>query len=97
MIPAPNLTYTPSSPLKTVTVEHELGFEMTVTFCSSCGSALSKVADDERFRGAAILFMGCVDEPKGMLEEKPMAEMWTKYRVGWQGSLEGSKQLAGFE
>lgn len=70
---------------------------MTVTFCSECGSALSKEADKEGLRGLVIVFAGCLDEPKGWLEEvKPAAEMWTKYRVGWRGEVEGSKQCVGF-
>jgi hypothetical protein len=98
MLPVSALTYDSSSPLKKVTVSHhEAGFPMTVTFCADCGSALSKEADAEAFRGMVIVLAGCLDGPEVLEEVRPQAEMWTKYRVGWRGGLEGTKQFEKFE
>jgi hypothetical protein len=97
MLPIQSLTFTPSSPLKKVTVpHHEDGFDMTVTFCAECGSALSKEADAEAFRGMVIVFAGCLDGPEALEEVRPQAEMWTKWRVGWRGELEGVRQCERF-
>lgn len=97
LLPAPALTFNASSPLKKVTVSHhEAGFPMTVTFCADCGSALSKEADTEEFRGMVIVFAGCLDGPEALEDVVPQAEMWTKYRAGWRGSLEGTRQCVGF-
>lgn len=98
LLPAPSITYNTSSPLKKVTVtHHEAGFPMTVTFCADCGSALSKEADADAFKGMVIVFAGCLDGPEALQEITPEAEMWTKYRAGWRGSLEGTRQFVGFE
>lgn len=70
---------------------------MTVTFCGECGSALSKEADAEAFKGKVIVFAGCLDGPEALQGLNPEAEMWTKYRVGWRGELEGRRQCVGFE
>jgi hypothetical protein len=86
MLPLSSLTYTSSSPLKKVTVpHHEDNFDMTVTFCADCGSALSKEADAEAFRGMVIVFAGCLDGKGALDEVRPQAELWTKWRVGWRG------------
>lgn len=69
---------------------------MTVTFCADCGSALSKEADAEAFKGMVIVMAGCLDGPEALQALSPQAEMWTKYRVGWRGELEGTKQYVGF-
>lgn len=69
---------------------------MTVTFCSECGSALSKDADAEAFKGLVIVLAGCLDG-EGVLEGlNVQAEMWTKYKVGWLGEVSGAKQVGGF-
>jgi hypothetical protein len=97
MLTTSSLTFNDSSPLKKVTVpHHEAGFPMTITFCADCGSALSKEADAEGFRGMVIVFVGCLDGDKVLEGIRPQAEMWTKYRVGWEGSLEGVRQCVGF-
>jgi hypothetical protein len=97
MLPVSALTYHSSSPLKKVTVpHHEDGFDMTVTFCGECGSALSKEADADAFKGMVIVFAGCLDG-EGVLERvRPQAEMWTKWRVGWRGELDGVRQCERF-
>ena len=98
LLPTSSLTFNDSSPLKKVTVSHhEAGFPMTVTFCADCGSALSKEAEAEAFEGKVIVFAGCLDGPEALQEISPQAEMWTKYRAGWRGSLEGARQCVGFE
>ena len=98
MLPTSSLTFNDSSPLKKVTVSHhEAGFPMTITFCAECGSALSKEADAKAFEGMVIVFAGCLDGPEVLEGVRPQAEMWTKYRVGWRGSLEGTRQCVGFE
>lgn len=97
MLPDSSITYNSSSPLKKVTVpHHEAGFPMTITFCAECGSALSKEADAEGFRGVVIVFAGCLDGEEVLEGLRPQAEIWTKYRVGWTGTLEGTKQCVGF-
>lgn len=97
MLPTASITYNDSSPLKKVTIpHHEAGFPMTITFCAECGSGMSKEADAEAFKGMVIVFAGCLDG-EGVLEGvRPQAEMWTKYRVGWRGELEGVRQCVGF-
>lgn len=98
MLPESSLKYNDSSPLKKVTVSHhEAGFPMTVTFCADCGSAMSKEADTEAFRGMVIVLAGCLDGEEVLQEIRPQAEMWTKYRAGWRGELEGTRQCVGFE
>jgi hypothetical protein len=98
MLPLSSLTYTSSSPLKKVTVpHHEDNFDMTVTFCADCGSALSKEADAEAFRGMVIVFAGCLDGKGALDEVRPQAELWTKWRVGCRGALEGVRQCEKFE
>jgi hypothetical protein len=98
MLPTSSLTFTASCPLKKVTVpHHEAGFPMTITFCADCGSALSKEADAEAFQGMVIVFAGCLDGPEALEGIRPQAEMWTKYRVGWRGALEGVRQCVKFE
>ena len=98
ILPSSSITFTPASPLKKVTIpHHEAGFPMTITFCADCGSALSKEADAEAFRGMVIVFVGCLDGAEGLEVIKPEAEMWTKYRVGWMRGLEGARQCVGFE
>lgn len=44
-----------------------------------------------------IVFAGCLDGPEALQEISPEAEMWTKYRAEWRGSLEGTRQCVGFE
>lgn len=92
------MKYDPSAPVKQVTVNHpEGGFPITTTFCGNCGSAMSKVADTDNFKGSEIVLLGCLDEPKGWMEEnKPQAEMWTKHRADWRGNVEGAAQNVGF-
>ena len=98
MLPVSSLTFNDSSSLREVTVpHHEAGSPMTITFCADCGSALSKEADSEAFKGMIIVLAGCLDGPEALQEIIPQAEMWTKYRVGWRGNLEGTRQCVGFE
>ena len=44
-----------------------------------------------------IVFAGCLDGPEALEGIRPQAEMWTKYRVGWRGALEGVRQYVKFE
>lgn len=92
MVPRPNFEFTPNAPIKTVTVTHEIGISMTVSFCSNCGSALCKEADAEEFRGLAIVFAGTVDNADALLEQPPNMELWTKYRLPYVEPIKAAKQ-----
>lgn len=70
------------------------GKAMTNCFCSSCGTLMYRIS--EAFPGHSILRTGTVDDFN--LHEtklKPRVEVYTKDRVGWLCSANGTDQIEG--
>lgn len=62
---------------------------MTVSFCSTCGTAICKEGDADNLRGIKIVFAGTLDDADGLLTEAPQSELWTKYKLDWVGGVRG--------
>lgn len=70
---------------------------LTVHFCSNCGSCIYKEADGEAFKGTVIVQAGTLDKGGMELKDaKPGAELWVKRRVPWLEDLKGVAQLQEF-
>lgn len=93
VIPEDKLHVTAGS-TKSYTETHENGGKLTVNFCDNCGCSIYKMHDS--FPGNAIILAGTLDEPDGLEQAKPDAELYTKHRVPWLSSLEGAKQKMEF-
>jgi len=78
---------------KTFTTTHEVGIELTVSFCGRCGTNCFKTSNG--FEGLVIVFAGTLDGG-GLEQLKPQAELWNKYRVSWLPELKGTMQADGF-
>ena len=96
MVPEGNFEFVDNKAVKQVTVKHEVGMPLRVSFCGDCGVALCKLADDEKFKGSVIVFTGTLDDEGEALGKTPQAELWTKYRVDWVGKV-GSGEMMQFE
>ena len=85
MVPNNDFEFTSKSAIKTIDVKHESGLPLKAFLCGDCGSVLCKEADDGK--NMKICFAGTLDGSDGLLEKALMAELWTKYRLGWTGQV----------
>ena len=97
-VPEGNFEFVDNKAVKQVTVKHEVGMPLRVSFCGDCGVVLCKLADDDKFKGSVIVFTGTLDDEGEALGKTPQAELWTKYRVDWVGKVGngGMMQFEGF-
>jgi hypothetical protein len=92
-VPEPNFEIVDNRSLKTITVKHEVGMPLRVSFCGDCGVAVCKIADDDKFKGTVIVFSGTLDDEGETLGKAPQAELWTKYRVPWVRKVGSSEMI----
>ena len=60
---------------------------MERAFCGNCGISIYKTAAG--WPGQVIVFAGTLDDEGALEKAKPVAEFWTKYRVGWVNGVGG--------
>lgn len=75
VVPEGNFEFVDNRAVKQVTVKHEVGMPMRVSFCGDCGVALCKYADDEKFKGTVIVFSGTLDDEGAALEKAPQVRI----------------------
>ena len=95
LVPEGEFRVTDGSP-KDYTVTHESGMKLTVHFCDNCGGVIYKTADNDLFRGYAIVQAGTLDDQEGLEQAKPEMELYTKYRAPWLSNLDWAAQKQGF-
>ena len=96
LVPLQSFQYESGSPVKSAMVTHEEGnFELTVNFCSDCGTSCHKEA--ELFDGVAIIFAGTLDDGEALLKSPPNAELWVKDKLPWLGDVKGAKLCQEFD
>ena len=83
-----------SGSAKSLTLTHETGKNLTITFCGNCGCAVYKT--HELFPGSIIILAGTLDDPEGLEKSKPEQELFTKHRVSWLSKFEWANQKSEF-
>jgi hypothetical protein len=73
---------------------HESGMELTINFCPNCGCMIYKT--HELFPGKVVVFAGTLDDPDGLENSKPEAELFSKRRVRWLPGLSWAEQKEEF-
>ncbi|KAF4311565.1 glutathione-dependent formaldehyde-activating [Botryosphaeria dothidea] len=78
--------------LKTVTTRHiDEGFDFSIAFCGSCGSAIYALPPGQPPPPVVIIQVGTLDDA-APLEATPEKELNIKYRPGWVGEAKGAVQ-----
>ncbi len=94
-IPGSNFTVTKGTP-KTVKTVHENGMNITLFFCSECGTTLWKEADAEDFKDWKLVQVGTLSDAAAQLAKGMDVELWVKYRVPWLQAIDGVEQKSQF-